>query len=514
MRSLSFRVKLALWNVAVLAIVLGGFGLTIVYAAQARLTASVDNELRERARRFQRMPPGGFNRGMQGGGPGGPEAPRSPEGNRGGSPQGNRGPEAQGAGQPGAPGPPQPGQGEPRPGDPFRPFGVASPGFDPQTERIAAVRRPRFLSEGGRGLGPNALGPWDMAAFKASLQGREVFATVTAEGQRIRVLSVPWPREAGERGVIQIGRELADVEQGWTRQLGALATLLPLAVLIAGIGGWFLTGRALRPVREVTQAAAEIGAQDLSRRLDAHGHDELGELASTFNEMIARLERSFERQRRFTADASHELRTPLTRIKLATSSALEGEHSLERFRRALVVSDQAADAMSRLVQQLLLLARAESGRLELNLQRIDLAEVAQRAWAAVGPLAERPLEVVGGQVFAQGDPDMIQRVIENLLENAARHTPPEGTIAVRVETEGREAVVRVTDTGEGIAAEHLPRLTERFYRVDDARSRSDGGCGLGLAITKGLVEAHGGRLEFESEVGRGTTATVRLPLSG
>ncbi|MCO5296630.1 MAG: ATP-binding protein [Fimbriimonadaceae bacterium] len=503
MKPLSFRVKLALWNVAVLAIVLGGFGLTIVYAAQARLAASVDNELRDRARRFQRVPPGGFNRSPQDPGRGGPDGPRPPQGEPGGP-------------RPGQPGDqPQPGpQGGGPPNDPFRPFGVASPGFDPQTERIAAVRRPRFLEESGRGLGPNGLGPWDLGAFKASLAGREAFVTVTAEGQRIRVLSVPWPRETGERGVIQIGRELTDVEQGWSRHLGILATLLPLAVLIAGIGGWFLTGRALRPVRDVTKAAAEIGAQDLSRRLDVEGRDELGELASTFNEMIARLERSFERQRRFTADASHELRTPLTRIKLATSSALEGEPSVERYQRALKVSDQAADAMSRLVQQLLLLARADSGRLEMKVQKTDVADVARRAWSAVAALGGRgPGVVVDESVLALADPDMLQRVFENLLENAARHTPSDGSIELRVGREGDSAVVRVQDDGEGIAPEHLPRLTERFYRVDDARSRGDGGCGLGLAITQGLVDAHAGKLEFESELGRGTVATVRIPLS-
>lgn len=503
MRPLSFRVKLALWNVAVLAIVLGGFGLTIVYAAQARLAASVDNELRDRARRFQRSPAGGFGRSQQGefggpgqGPPGEPGAPRQGQARDGGP---RRGPPGD---------PPGPGR-----DDPFRPFGVTSPGFDPQTERIAALRRPRFLEADGRGLGPNALGPWDMTAFNASLAGKEVITTVTAEGQRIRVLSVPWPREGGERGVIQIARELSDVEQGWSRQLGTLATLLPLAVLVAGIGGWFLTGRALRPVRNVTQAAAEIGAQDLSRRLRVEGRDELGELASTFNEMIARLERSFERQRRFTADASHELRTPLTRIKLATSSALEGEPSVERYRRALTVSDNAADAMARLVQQLLLLARADSGRLELRMQKVDVGEVARLAWAAVRELGGRgPGVVVLEAAAAQADPDMLQRVIENLLENAARHTPDEGTIEVRVEGEDGFTVLRVIDSGEGIAPEHLPRITERFYRVDDARSRSDGGCGLGLAITMGLVEAHGGSLTFESEPDRGTTATVRIPV--
>lgn len=495
--ALSFRVKLSLWNGAVMAVVLGGFGLAIVFAAQSRLEDSVDRELRERAHRFQQMSTQ-FGRGFPGGG------------GRDGDPRGQGGPRPDGT--PGGPSRPEVGGGQQGPTDPNRPFGVQSPGFDPQTERLAALRRPRFLSSEGKGLGTYALGPWDAALFKDALKGKEGFSTMVAEGQRIRVVCVPWKAFDGKPGAIQIARELSDVEQGWGRQFGALATLLPLALLVAGIGGLFLTGRALRPVRRVTEAAEEIGAHDLSRRLEVDGEDELGRLATTFNGMIERLEDAFDRQRRFTADASHELRTPLTRIKLATSSALEGEGDLERYRRALEVSDRAADSMTRLVQQLLLLARTEGAQIELKEADLDAGDLLRESAAAVPGLGDRfSVSEPVGAVRVRGDAEFLRRIFENLLENAARHTPEGGRIEAEVEVRDSTVVVQVRDTGEGIAAEHLDKLTERFYRVDDARARADGGCGLGLSISKGLVEAHGGILRFESEVGVGTTVTVELP---
>ena len=263
--ALSFRVKLSLWNGAVMAVVLGGFGLAIVFAAQSRLEDSVDRELRERAHRFQQMSTQ-FGRGFPGGG------------GRDGDPRGQGGPRPDGT--PGGQPRPEGGGGQQGPTDPNRPFGVQSPGFDPQTERLAALRRPRFLSSEGKGLGMYALGPWDAALFKDALKGKEGFSTMVAEGQRIRVVCVPWKAFDGKPGAIQIARELSDVEQGWGRQFGALATLLPLALLVAGIGGLFLTGRALRPVRRVTEAAEEIGAHDLSRGRLAVASDVLVESES------------------------------------------------------------------------------------------------------------------------------------------------------------------------------------------------------------------------------------------
>jgi signal transduction histidine kinase len=202
----------------------------------------------------------------------------------------------------------------------------------------------------------------------------------------------------------------------------------------------------------------------------------------------------------------------LTRLKLATSAALAEKTSPEEMRQALVAADRAATSMTRLVQQLLTLARADAGELGLRPEPVDLRVVV--AEALEGLTIGRPVDSAFADrpVMVRGDAEHLGRVVANLVENAARHTPAEGTIRIETVRSGNEAVVAVRDTGEGISAEHLPHLFERFYRVDAARARRDGGSGLGLAICKNLVEAHGGRLEIESSPGVGTTARAVFPL--
>jgi signal transduction histidine kinase len=277
-------------------------------------------------------------------------------------------------------------------------------------------------------------------------------------------------------------------------------------------------------VKRITAEAAQIGAQDLSRRLEVTGKDELSELASTFNGMIARLEAAFqqmeqayEQQRRFTADASHELRTPLTTIKANTSLALCGEPTPAEYREALEAADEAADSMNRIVQDLLLLARSDGGQLGLALQAVPLRELLGRAISVVQDpeSAELALRLQAEDLAVVGDSHHLARLFVNLLENAIRHTPATGKITVQAEPDPRapaRVAIRVTDTGEGIPAQHLPHVCERFYRVDAARSHgSRGGTGLGLAICQSIVQAHSGTLQISSEIGRGTTVTVTLP---
>jgi two-component system OmpR family sensor kinase len=294
----------------------------------------------------------------------------------------------------------------------------------------------------------------------------------------------------------------------------------PLALLAAALGGALLTDRALRPVRQITQAAAQIGASDLSDRLPVKGQDEFSELAATFNGMLSRLEQAFtqlaqalEQQQRFTADASHELRTPLTIIKANTSLALEEERSNVEYRRALEAADRAADTTNRIVQDLLLLARGDVGQLGVDRRPTRIGELLQRAaepfrGSHIPPIS---VELSDPSLAVAADPHHLVRLFGNLLENAVRHTPPTGRITVSAHDEEDSVVVRVEDTGEGIAPEHLPHVCERFYRVDAARTRRHGGTGLGLAICQSIVEAHHGSLTLESVVGEGTTVTVRLP---
>jgi signal transduction histidine kinase len=266
----------------------------------------------------------------------------------------------------------------------------------------------------------------------------------------------------------------------------------------------------------VTRAAELISAEDLSQRLEVRGKDELAQLAHTFNGMIERLDASFEQQRRFTADASHELRTPLARIKLTTSEALDGEHTPEEYRSALLVADRAADSMGRLVQQLLLLARGDGGQLKIRSEPVDLnyllydtAETFRRPESVrvEATMTPEPIEV-------EADPEWLACILRNLVENAVRHTPVNGRVVLSASAQNGCALLHVSDTGEGIPPEHLPHLTERFYRVDASRARAraaTGGTGLGLAITRMLVDAHHGTLEIISEPGQGTQVTVRIP---
>lgn len=510
--------RLAVWNSVVLAVVLLGFGLAIVLTIQGQIGRSIDQDLRMRADRFQfgpQAPPGqGGPFGRPQDGPGANQLPNlgNPDG-----PDPRRGP-PQGPGQPGS-GPQRPNQRFDQPGDGPR------PPIDPETERMAAFRRPRFLDRSGKSvILEEPGGPIDGASFKNSLLGARVFSSITYDGERLRVYSVPWRNREEIVGVVQLARELTEQDRIWTEQMKTLILLIPLALLLAGVGGWFLTGKILKPVRDMTEAAGLIGEQDLSRRLTVEGQDELGQLAETFNSMIARLEsafssreeayrqlqEAFEQQRRFTADASHELRTPLTRIKVSTSAALMGEQSVEDYKQAIVTADQAADEMSKLIQDLLVLARVDAGQLRVQRQTVDFRQLAEEVVQSL-PEREPPFEVEGlSRLEAFVDRDLMKRVFLNLLENAARHTPDGRRIRVVLSSDDTSAQVTLIDEGEGVSPEHLPHLTERFYRADSARNRADGGVGLGLAICRSIVEAHGGTLIMESEEGRGMLVTVRL----
>ncbi len=379
--------------------------------------------------------------------------------------------------------------------------------------------RPSLMDLLGRPLAPFDTGPaWDPDTFAAAAQGRSVYTTLRFENEPLRVLSVPLRRGGHIIGVAQVARPLADEYAEVRRVTRALLTLIPLALLIAGAGGAFLTGRALRPIRQITQAAGRIGAAGLSERLSVAGDDEFAELARTFNGMLGRLEDSFsrltqayEQQRRFTADASHELRTPLTIIKAQTSLALLDPHS-EEDRQTWDAIDQAADRTIRLVQDLLLLARADAGQFQLKMTPLDLQDVLKQAQAAVlGPSAPILLELPSPSPIVCGNADALARLFGNLLTNAARHTPLDGRITLTAESQAEQIIVRVSDTGEGIPPEHLPHLGRRFYRVDAARSGEDGGTGLGLAICRSLAEGHGGTLTIESAPSKGAVVSVTLP---
>jgi heavy metal sensor kinase len=302
------------------------------------------------------------------------------------------------------------------------------------------------------------------------------------------------------------------------RQLALLlAVAVPFTLLVASVGGLFLAGRALDPIDRITRAAAAISADDLSRRLNFRGsRDEIGRLASTFDRMLDRLDRAFRRQRQFTADASHELRTPLTMLASQIDVALERKRTPAEYEELLRSLREDAARMTQLVSELLTLARADAGQQLLTKENLDLSDLVGSVVPAMQPLAaQRGLQLtedIQAHPSVSGDQTRLTQLLINLVDNALRYTPEGGTVKVSVGRDQEWAVLRVHDTGVGIAAEHLPHLFERFYRADPARARADGGSGLGLAIAQWVSQAHGGQISVDSELGRGSTFSVRLPL--
>jgi heavy metal sensor kinase len=354
-------------------------------------------------------------------------------------------------------------------------------------------------------------------------QNRACYATLDMDGQPWRVYTMPQRVDGKTVGMAQVAYPLLELNALLRGLDGALLALIPPALLLAGWGSAFLTGRALRPVGRMTRAAMEVEAHDLSRRLPVTGGDELGELATTFNGMFGRLEAAFaqledsvERQRRFTADASHELRTPLTTMRANADWALRRPRTQAEYQEALLAVVQAADRTDQLIERLLFLARSDSGRLPTAADPQSLHAILQRVMGCTPSTADAAsieVELPASLPDVAGDAEQLERLFANLLQNALRHTPPDGRIRFSACATERDVTVRVEDTGEGIPAEHLPHVCERFYRADAARSRPGGGAGLGLAICRSIVEAHGGALWIESAVGQGTTVSVRLPQS-
>lgn len=306
----------------------------------------------------------------------------------------------------------------------------------------------------------------------------------------------------------------------FTLALGGAFTLL-----IALAGGFWLADRALWPVKAITRTAREIGETDLSQRLNIHTRDELGELAGTFDNMLNRLEAAFNRQRQFTADASHELRTPLTIIGLETSRALKSARSSEEYRRVLNVVQSENEFMTRLVGELLMLARMDAGQVKLKREPFDLSDLALEVIERYAPLAaDKGVRLEAGdlpELPIQGDRQYLSQMIGNLVDNAIKYSASGGArvIVETTQVQNSVACLRVIDNGPGIPAEHLPHLFDRFYRVDSARSHNPDesageqaipGSGLGLSIVQWIARMHGGSVVVESEVGKGTTFTVLL----
>ena len=339
------------------------------------------------------------------------------------------------------------------------------------------------------------------------------FTTQLAGDDEWRVLAQPLAD-----GWLLVAADLDQINDTLDRLLTLMLLALPPLLLLAGGGGYFLAARALAPIDRITATAATISGTDLTRRIGPTGSmDEVGRLAQTFDRMLDRLQAAFIRENRFIDDAAHELRTPIAVIKGHLEIALEKPRTSEEYVTTMSLLLRTANQLMDLSNQLMYLRRFDPERpVVLDGERIAAPEFIGAILEQVEPLAQqkgqRLVDKVPADLHIQGSLDQLIRLFLILLDNAIKYTPAGGTITVSARRQGSQIHLTVADDGPGIAAEHLPHLFERFYRVDSARSRQDGGgSGLGLAIAQEIVAAHGGSITVSSEVGRGTLFTVSLP---
>lgn len=352
----------------------------------------------------------------------------------------------------------------------------------------------------------------------AARNGSAVFSDFTVNRTRLRAYVAPIIlKSGGVIGYVELAQSLRQVDN----TLRDLATLIIVSIaaglVVAAVGGWLIAGNILDPINRVTVTAQKIArARDLGRRIEVPATvDEVGRLAMTFNEMLARIEDLFRAQQRFVADVSHELRSPLTAVRGNLDLLKRGAADDVQERAAMIdAMDSETARMSRLVSDLLLLARQDAG-VPIARQPIEMDTLLLEVYRQSQLTAKSVHLVLGAedQAIIVGDRDRLKQVLLNLVDNAVKYTPQGGKVTLSLAKDETWVKITVQDTGIGIASENIPNLFDRFYRVDKSRSRDAGGTGLGLAIAKSVVDAHNGKITVESQVGKGSSFTVWLPLA-
>lgn len=308
-----------------------------------------------------------------------------------------------------------------------------------------------------------------------------------------------------------IARDVANMRRFAAILAGAGVTVCALGLL----GGWWISARTLRPIADISAAAGKIASGDLSQRIQTSDTDsELGQLVTVLNETFSRLQAAFDRQQQFTADASHELRTPLSVVLTQTQATLTRERTPAEYRECLSACQRAGQRMRQLVESLLMLARIDSGDTASGREACDLGSIASDSAESLRPLADEAsvtLELTTHPAPCYGNAAQLAQVVSNLVANAIHYNKPGGQIRLAVASEPTAAVLIVADSGQGIAADDLPHIFERFYRSDKTRSASAGRVGLGLAIVQAIVQSHAGTIHVTTEPGVGSTFTVRFP---
>lgn len=378
--------------------------------------------------------------------------------------------------------------------------------------------------------------PISLTALKNASMGLVTFETNRSMGKTpLRIVTLPVAEKNHTMRIVQVASSLEAVENTMNTLLLILVITVPSALIMASVGGQFLASKALKPVDQITQTARMITSQNLNQRIPPPKvRDEIARLAETFNEMITRLDQSFRQIKQFSSDASHELKTPLTILRGEVEVTLRKERTSSEYQQILRSNLEEVNRMTQIVNDLLLLSKADNGEIQFNLKEMDLSEILREIVAQAHILARaKNLHIhtllPEERVTVLGDHLRIRELVLNLIENAIKYTEEGGGITIYLSKDGvtssgkegagsREmennglAEIKVTDTGIGIAKEDQERIFDRFFRVDKARSREQGGSGLGLSICKWIVEAHQGEISVESEIGKGSSFIVRLPL--
>ena len=362
--------------------------------------------------------------------------------------------------------------------------------------------------------------PLSQPAYADALEGKNSYETFTVGGQQpIRVITMPILFEGKLINLVQVGTSLEAVQETLRNLKIFLFTAVPSVLILAALFARFMARRALKPISRIIDTAREIGqGQELSKRIPVLKiKDELGQLALTFNEMMNRLENSFAQMRQFSSDASHELRTPLTVLKGQNELILSKQRKPEEYQEVISSNLEEINYMSKVLEDLFVLSKSDENQVNLDYKPVDLRALVEEVCKHAEILAEeKNIKIIIAfleLIEIQGDEVRLRQMVWNVLQNGIKYTQQGGELKISLQNEVDFALLTIQDTGIGIPEEDLPLIFNRFYRVDKARTRDEGGSGLGLSICRQIAEAHKGKIEVESKLGVGTRFKICLPNS-
>ena len=360
--------------------------------------------------------------------------------------------------------------------------------------------------------------PTSFATLERALSGEVVYETIMGTRSRTRMVTIPIMDNKKVTSIVQVGTSLEDFDETMRRLLIIMIISIPTSISVTVGVGYYMAKKALKPVDQIRKTAVRISSRNLDERIDiGRRKDELGRLAQTFNEMISRLKDAFQRINQFSIDVSHELKTPLTILKGETEVAIRKDREKEEYVHLLGSHLEEIDRMTRIIDDLLLLSKAETGEMKLNVEEIDLRDLIVDVYANMKMFAEKKsVELVVGSLHdmkLRGDELKLRRMLINIMDNGIKYTQTGGKVEISSELTDGYVRINVKDNGIGISGNDVKYIFDRFYRADRSRKR-ESGSGLGLSISKWIAEAHKGDIEVESQVSRGSLFSIKLPTSG